>query len=103
MLCNIGAEAIPISIGSLLGFSSGRSFSIWLLVVNFIISFSIGLSCRADTATIPALRQASNVTSYAVGQLSLHNSQTKYFILSLAELEPMPTLTFNFSFQKIMY
>jgi hypothetical protein len=26
--CNIGAEAIHISIGSLLGFSSGRSFSI---------------------------------------------------------------------------
>jgi hypothetical protein len=26
--CNIGAEAIPISIGSLLGFGSGRSFSI---------------------------------------------------------------------------
>jgi hypothetical protein len=25
--CNIGAEAIPISISSLLGFSSGRSFS----------------------------------------------------------------------------
>jgi hypothetical protein len=24
-------------------------------------SFSIGFSCRADTATIPALRQASNV------------------------------------------
>jgi hypothetical protein len=26
--CNIGAEAIPISIGSLLGCGSGRSFSI---------------------------------------------------------------------------
>jgi hypothetical protein len=25
--CNIGAEAIPISIGSLFGFGSGRSFS----------------------------------------------------------------------------
>jgi hypothetical protein len=25
--CNIGAEAIPIISGSLLGFSSGRSFS----------------------------------------------------------------------------
>jgi hypothetical protein len=25
--CNIGAEAIPIGIGSLLGFGSGRSFS----------------------------------------------------------------------------
>jgi hypothetical protein len=26
--CNIGAEAIPISSGSLFGFGSGRSFSI---------------------------------------------------------------------------
>jgi hypothetical protein len=31
-------------------------------VVNFNISFLIGFSCRADTATIPALRQASNVS-----------------------------------------
>jgi len=34
-----------------------------VLVVNFNISFSIGFSCRADTASIPALRQASNVAS----------------------------------------
>lgn len=42
-------------------FGSGRLVSIWLLVVNFNISFLIGFSCRADTSTIPALRQASNV------------------------------------------
>jgi hypothetical protein len=51
--CNIGAEAIPISIGSLLGFGSGRSFSIWLFVVIFIISFSIGLRFRAEDFQIP--------------------------------------------------
>ncbi len=47
----------------LFAISSGsvRRNSIWLLVVNFNISFSIGFSCRADTATIPAQQQALNV------------------------------------------
>jgi hypothetical protein len=40
--CNIGAAAIHISSGSLFGFSSGRSIPIWLFVVIFIFSISIG-------------------------------------------------------------
>lgn len=42
---------------------SGLTEFYWPLVVNFNFSFSIGFSCRADTATISAPRQASNVTN----------------------------------------
>jgi hypothetical protein len=56
--CNIGAEAIPISIGSLLGFGSGRSFSMLLFVLIFIISISIGQRFRAEEFQIPQHRKA---------------------------------------------
>ena len=54
----IWAEAIPITIGSLLGFGSGRSFSIWLFVLIFILGNNIGQRFRADDFQIPKLRQA---------------------------------------------
>ena len=54
----IWAEAIPISIGSLLGFGSGRSFSIWLFVLIFIFGNNIGQRFRADDFQIPKLRQS---------------------------------------------
>jgi hypothetical protein len=56
--CNIGAEAIPISIGSLFGFSSGRSFSMLLFVLIFIFSISIGQRFRAEDFQIPQHRKA---------------------------------------------
>jgi hypothetical protein len=56
--CNIGAGAIPISIGSLLGCGSGRSFSIWLFVLIFIFSISIGQRFRAEDFQIPQHRKA---------------------------------------------
>jgi hypothetical protein len=56
--CNIGAEAIPISSGSLLGFGSGRSFSIGLFVLIFIFGFSIGQRFRAEEFQIPQHRKA---------------------------------------------
>jgi hypothetical protein len=56
--CNIGAEAIHISIGSLLGCGSGRSFSILLFVLIFIISISIGQRFRAEDFQIPQHRKA---------------------------------------------
>jgi len=37
---------------------TGRRFSIWLLVVNFNFSFSIGLWLSADDFQIPQQRQA---------------------------------------------
>jgi hypothetical protein len=66
VLCNIGAEAIPIGSGSLFGFSSGRSFSIWLFVLIFIFSISIGQRFRAEEFQIPQHRKAlSLVASFA--------------------------------------
>jgi hypothetical protein len=56
--CNIGAEAIHMSSGSLLGFGSGRSFSIWLFVLIFIFSISNGQRFRAEDFQIPQHRKA---------------------------------------------
>jgi hypothetical protein len=56
--CVIWAEAIHISIGSLLGCGSGRSFSIGLFVLIFIFSFSIGQQFRAEVFQIPKQRKA---------------------------------------------
>jgi hypothetical protein len=53
---------------------AGR-FSIWLLVVNFNISFSIGLQFRADVFQIPQQRQALPV--------SCNHMTTRQLILSL--------------------
>ncbi|MEQ1554824.1 MAG: YdeI/OmpD-associated family protein [Ferruginibacter sp.] len=61
--CNIGAEAMPISIGSLLGCGSGRRVSIWLFVVIFIISFSIGFRYRAEDFQNPQHRKAYRTKS----------------------------------------
>jgi hypothetical protein len=61
--CNIGAAAIPISIGSLLGFGSGRSFSIWLFVLIFIFSFSIGQRFQAEEFQIPQHRKALSLVA----------------------------------------
>jgi hypothetical protein len=61
--CNIGAEAIPISIGSLFGFGSGRSFSMLLFVLIFIISFSIGQRFRAEDFQIPQHRKALSLVA----------------------------------------
>jgi hypothetical protein len=51
MGCNIGAEAIPISIGSLFGFSSGRIFFHRMLR-------TIGLQFRAEKFKIPQQHKA---------------------------------------------
>ena len=51
------------------------------LVVNFNISFQ-SAGCRADTTTLPALRQASNVGSKQSGHhnnLKMSKEQTKTF------------------------
>jgi hypothetical protein len=61
--CNIGAEAIHINIGSLLGIGSGRSFSIWLFVLIFIISISIGQRFRAEEFQIPQHRKALSLVA----------------------------------------
>jgi hypothetical protein len=61
--CNIGAEAIPFSSGSLLGFGSGRSFSIWLFVLIFIFSISIGQRFRAEDFQIPQHRKALSLVA----------------------------------------
>jgi hypothetical protein len=68
--CNIGAEAIPISIGSLFGFGSGRSFSIWLFVLIFIFGFSIGQRFRAEDFQIPQHRKALSLV--AIFRNTLH-------------------------------
>jgi hypothetical protein len=47
---------------------AGR-FSIWLLVVNFNISFSIELQFRADVFQIPQQRQALPVSGHAMKTL----------------------------------
>ena len=66
--CNIGAEAIPISIGSLLGCGSGRSFSI-IFCTLFVHLFSIGQRFRAEEFQIPQHRKA---LSLAVIMRTLH-------------------------------
>jgi hypothetical protein len=61
--CNIGAEAIPMGSGSLLGFGSGRSFSIWLFVLIFNFSISIGQRIRAEDFQIPQHRKALSLAA----------------------------------------
>jgi hypothetical protein len=55
--CNIGAEAIPISIGSLFGFGSGRSFSI-IFCTFFVHLFFNRQRFRAENFQIPQHRKA---------------------------------------------
>ena len=59
--CASVADGSPMNSGSLLGFGSGRSFSIWLFVLNFIFGNNIGQRFRADDFQIPKLRQALSV------------------------------------------
>ena len=63
----LGQKERTMSISSLLGFCSGRSFSIGLFVVILIISFSIGLRFRAEEFQIPqqhkALSLAASITN----------------------------------------
>ena len=54
----IGAEAITMSIGSLLSFGWGRRFSICLFAVAVSIGFSIGQRLRADDFQMPPDPQA---------------------------------------------
>jgi hypothetical protein len=67
--CNIGAAAIPISIGSLLGCGSGRSFSMYLFVLIFIFSISIGQRFRADDFQIPQHRKALSLYAISLHQI----------------------------------
>ena len=55
---------------------AGRN-SVGLLVVILYFYFFIGLQFRAGQSTMPCLHKALFVTSYAVGQLVVHNSKTK--------------------------
>ena len=63
-------------------FVPAGSFSIWLLIVNFNFSFSIGLQLRADDFQIPQQRQALFVSRQAMTNLYelkiAMTSQSKY-------------------------
>jgi hypothetical protein len=57
-------------------FCPGRTFAIWLFVLNFIIKLFFGLRFRAGQTLIPAQQQALNVGSYFIGALVF---KTSYF------------------------
>jgi hypothetical protein len=67
--CNIGAEAIPISIGSLLGCGSGRSFSIIFCTffVHLFFNWAAvpgGRISNSPTSQSPIV--GSNFTAYLI-------------------------------------
>jgi hypothetical protein len=63
--CNIGAEAIPISIGSLLGFGSGRSFSI-IFCTLFVHLFFNWAAVTGGRFSNPPTSQSPTVIRHAI-------------------------------------
>jgi hypothetical protein len=62
-LALLGQDVVIFIFSNMAAFVQAGRFSIWLLVVNFNFSFSIGLQFRADVFQIPQQRQALPVES----------------------------------------
>jgi hypothetical protein len=72
--CNIGAEAIPISIGKLLGCGSGRSFSI-IFCTLFVHLFFNWAAVPGGRFSNPPTSQSPIVVRQAILKLKPYNDK----------------------------